>query len=226
MKANRMVLFLRMTGKLVAGFLLIALLLFLSAGTLSYVNGWILLIALGIPMLLFSVYLLLADPDTLARRLKSKEPDKSQRLVIAVSGLIFVATFLLAGLDFRWGWSQMPFSVTLVAVALLLLGYGMFITVILQNAYASRVVEVMENQKLITGGLYGLVRHPMYTATLLIFISMPLVLGSYFALLPMLAYPPIIVRRIKNEEALLCKELAGYAEFTKTTRYRLLPFIW
>ena len=221
-----MKLLLNMVIKFGLGFLMIGFILFACAGSFFYINGWIFIIALASPMIIFGIILLLKDPETLARRLKSKESDRSQRKNIAASGVMFIAAFALSGSDYRFGWSKAPFGVTISALAVMLIGYALFVTVILQNAYASRVVEVSDNQKIITTELYAFVRHPMYIASILVFVSVPLVLGTYFALLPMLFYPTIIVRRIINEEALLIQELAGYKEYTEKVSYRLLPFIW
>lgn len=226
MESRRMKLFISMVVKFGLGFLMIGLILFVCAGSLYYINGWIFIIALASPMMIFGIVLLIKDPETLARRLKSKESDRSQRKNIAAGGVMFIAAFVLSGLDYRFGWSKAPFAVTMSALAVMLIGYALFVAVILQNAYASRVVEVSDNQKIITTGLYAVVRHPMYVASILVFVSMPLVLGSYFALLPMLFYPVIIVRRIINEEELLMQELAGYKDYTEKVPYRLLPYIW
>ncbi|MDR1664240.1 MAG: isoprenylcysteine carboxylmethyltransferase family protein, partial [Clostridiales bacterium] len=205
---------------------IIGTILFLCAGSLNYINGWVFMLALFIPVSALGAVLLAKNPAVLERRLTSKEPDKSQRANISMSAAMFIAAFLISGLDYRFGWSAMPFGVTVAALAIMLAGYGMFAAVIMQNAYASRVVDVFEGQKIITSGLYSIVRHPMYTATLLIYLSMPLVLGSWFGWLPMIIYPFIIARRIRNEEALLVKELEGYAGYREKTRYRVVPLIW
>jgi len=208
------------------GFVAIGALAFGAAGTLAYPNGWLFIGALIVPMLILCAVLLLRDPAALERRLASREPDKAQRWVIALSAVMFIGLFVIAGLDWRFGWSHMPLWVSWIAAAIMVGGYALFATVILQNSYASRVVDVFENQKLITNGLYGLVRHPMYTATLLLFLSMPIILGSWYALIPIFAYPLVLVRRIANEEELLGNELEGYAVYTQKTRYRLFPGIW
>ena len=223
---NRLKMFFSMLLEFGTGFVLIGLMLFCSAGTISYWNGWAFITALGIPMSIFGTCLFLKEPEILKRRLKSKEPDKSQRINIAASGFMFLFSFVLAGIDFRFGWSKIPFVVIVLALMIMLLGYCMFVMVIIQNAYASRTVEIIDGQKIITSGLYSLIRHPMYTASILIFLTIPLILGSYYALIPMLFYPVIIVRRIKNEEVLLINQLGGYKEYIEKVRYRLLPFIW
>ncbi len=215
-----------MLVRFVIGFLLLGALLFVSAGSLSYTNGWILMITLAVPMAAFGVTLLIKAPDVLARRMQSNEPDKTQRAVVTISALMFLAAFVLAGLNYRFAWPGVPLGVVVAGVAVMLIGYAMFAAVILQNAYAARVVDVYENQKIITTGLYALVRHPMYTASILLFLAMPFALGSWIAALPMLLYPFIIARRIKNEEALLVRELEGYAEYTRKVKYRLLPLVW
>lgn len=226
MKLSRLRLLVGMMVKFGVGFFIVGALLFSSAGSFLFTKGWILIATLATPITIFGLFLLVKEPATLQRRLKSEESQKPQRLVIASSGIMFILSFAVAGFDYRYGWSAAPMAVTYAALALLLAGYGMFIAVILQNSYASRVVEVTKEQALITSGLYSLVRHPMYTASLLIFLAMPLVLGSYYALLPMLVYPFLIVKRIGNEEKLLSEQLPGYTQYMEKTSYRLLPFVW
>ena len=211
--------------KLSAGLLTISLLLFLPAG-IDYWNGWLLIILLFVPMLLVGSILWKKSPELLAKRLASNEQQRPQRQVILASLIMFVGGFLIAGFDFRYHWSQLPTFVVVIAALVLLLSYGMYAEVLRENAYLSRVVEIQKDQQVIDTGLYGLVRHPMYVATILLFLSMPLVLGSFYAFLIFLIYPFLIVQRIKNEEALLIKELDGYLAYTRKVRYRLLPFIW
>ncbi len=177
-------------------------------------------------MAVFGVTLLIKAPDVLARRMQSSEPDKTQRAVVAISALMFIAAFVLAGLTYRFAWPGVTLGVVIAGVVVMLIGYAMFAAVILQNAYAARVVDIYENHKIITTGLYALVRHPMYTASILLFLAIPFALGSWIAALPMLLYPFLITRRIKNEEALLVRELDGYAEYTPNVKYRLLPLVW
>ena len=208
------------------GFASIGLMLFFCAGTVQYLNGWLFIGVLVVPMLVFGSVLLIRDPAALERRLNSREPDKAQVAVIVASAVMFISMFVVAGLDFRLGWSQMVLPISIAAAAVLLAGYLLFAVVIMQNSYAARVVDVFEDQKVITTGLYSIVRHPMYLATLMIFLPMPIILGSWFAVIPMLIYPAILVPRIKNEEALLIRELDGYSEYLQQVRYRLLPFIW
>ncbi|MEA5014907.1 MAG: isoprenylcysteine carboxylmethyltransferase family protein [Candidatus Limiplasma sp.] len=216
----------KMIVKGLLGFLLLGLPIFAGAGSFRVPNAWLLILSLFIPMMTMGMVLLVKYPETLEKRLKAKESQKEQKGYIAVMGLLFLASFVLAGLDHRFGWSNMPLWGSLAALAVMLLGYGLFCAVILQNAYASRVVEIQKDQVLISGGLYALVRHPMYLACLLLFLSMPLVLGSYVALLPMLIFPVTLVLRIKNEEVVLLAGLEGYAQYTRRTRYRLIPYLW
>ena len=213
-------------AKGVGGLAVMGLLLFLSAGSWGYWQAWLFLGLLFVPMTCLATWLLVRDPELLAKRLQSKEQEKEQRHVVALSALMFVAGFLLAGFDQRYGWSEMPVWVVAVAAVLMLCGYGLYAEVMRENAYLSRTVEVQENQKVISTGLYGVVRHPMYAATLVLYLSMPLVLGSWVALVPFLAYPFIIARRIRNEEQVLERGLEGYTEYKQQVRYRLIPFIW
>lgn len=213
-------------GKGVGGLAVMGLLLFLPAGSWGYWQAWLFLGLLFVPMTCQATWLLVREPELLEKRLQSKEQEKEQRHVVALSALMFVAGFLLAGFDQRYGWSEMPAWVVAVAAVLMLCGYGLYAEVIRENAYLSRTVEVQENQKVINTGLYGVVRHPMYAATLVLYLSMPLVLGSWVALVPFLAYPFIIARRIRNEEQVLERGLEGYTEYKQQVRYRLIPFIW
>ena len=208
------------------GLLLLGALLFLPAGSLEYYKGWLLLGLLFVPMTAVCVILLRKDRTLLEKRLSSNETERKQKIVIALSSLEFVACFLLAGFDFRFGWSRFPLWLTAVASLLFLGGYLIYAEVMRENAYLSRTVEVQAEQRVVDTGLYGLVRHPMYFGTILLFWAMPLVLGSWPALAVMLPYPLLLVKRIKNEEALLEKGLPGYAEYEQKVKYRLLPFIW
>ena len=211
---------------LLTGLTAVGLLLFLPAGTLHYPNGWLLLGILFLPMLLMGAVLLIRDRSLLEKRLQMKEQQSEQKGIVALSGLMFLAGFVLAGLDFRFGWFPLPKAVSVIAAVVFLAGYAMYAEVLRENAYLSRTVEVQEEQKVIDTGLYGIIRHPMYTATLLMFLSMPLVLGSVFSLIVFLAYPVIIVARLKNEEQVLAAGLKGYTDYQKKVKYRLLPFIW
>ena len=211
---------------LLTGLVMMGALFFLSAGTFGYWNGWLMLGILFIPMLLMGLVLLVKDRSLLEKRLQLKEKQTTQKGVVALSGLMFLAGFVLAGLDFRFGWLPLPKAVSVIAAVIFLAGYGMYAEVLRENTYLSRTVEVQEDQKVIDTGLYGIVRHPMYTATLLMFLAMPLVLGSVIALAVFLAYPVIIIARLKNEEQVLEEGLKGYTEYKQKVKYRLLPFIW
>ncbi len=219
-------LFLQAIAKFLLGVILVGLLVFLPAGTLYFINGWILMGVLFIPMLLAGIVMMLKNPDLLKRRIDAKEKQKDQTIVVKLSGLMFLAGFIVAGLGFRFNWCTLPFSVTIGAAIVFLLAYILYAEVLRENTYLSRTIEVQENQKVIDTGLYGIVRHPMYSATLLLFLSIPLVLGSIFSFIIFLAYPIIIAKRIKGEEEFLEKELEGYKEYKSKVKYRLIPFIW
>ena len=212
--------------KYIVGLGIMALLLFLPAGTINYCGGWRLLVLLFVPMFIFGIMLVIASPDLLARRLKSKEKRSVQSGIIRLSGLMFVVGFVVAGLDFRFGWSSVPQMVIYVAEALFLISYILYAEVMRENEWLSRTIEVSAGQKVVSTGLYGIVRHPMYTATLLLFLTMPLILGSWWALAIFALYIPMIVVRIIDEERLLHQELDGYSDYCRRIRWRLLPFIW
>ena len=212
--------------KYIVGLGIMALLLFLPAGTINYCGGWRLLLSLFVPMFIFGLVLVIASPDLLARRLKSKEKRTVQSGIIRFSGLMFVVGFVVAGLDFRFGWSSVPQMVIYVAEALFLISYILYAEVMRENEWLSRTIEVSAGQKVVSTGLYGIVRHPMYTATLLLFLTMPLILGSWWALAIFVLYVPMIVVRIIDEERLLTVELDGYTDYCKRVRWRLLPFVW
>ena len=212
--------------KCFSGLLMIGLLLFAPAGTFSYWNAWLLIGALFVPMFLFGCYLLIKDRDLLKKRLNMNERESDQKVVIILSSLMFVAGFIAAALDFRFKLSHVPFWLVIAATIIFLSSYFLFAVVMKENAYLSRTVEIQENQTVIDTGLYGIVRHPMYFATVLLFCSMPLILGSWFAFVIFLLYPFILVKRIKNEEAVLLAGLPGYAEYMKKVKYRVIPFIW
>ena len=213
-------------GKLLLGVLLTALLLFLPAGTLHWWNAWLLMAVLFVPMLIAGLVMLFKAPELLRRRLNAKERQTEQKGVIAWSGLLFIAAFLLAGFGFHFGWYMLPRAWCLLSAGVFLLGYALFGEVLRENEYLSRTVEVTEGQRVVSTGLYGVVRHPMYFATLLMFLSMPLILGSVYGFLVMLAYLPVLAARIRGEEALLERELKGYSEYKQKVRYRLIPHIW
>ena len=212
--------------KMLSGMLIVGLVLFLPAGSCNYINPWPFCGLLFLPMLVLGALLLWKAPALLEKRLNTKEQEKTQMAVVAVSSLLFLAAFVAAGLDFRFGWTHVPIWLVCLAAVLQLAAYGLYAEVMRENAWLSRTVEVQENQKVIDTGLYGIVRHPMYTATILLFLAMPLVLGSWVSFAIMLLYPVVIVFRIRNEEQVLEAGLAGYREYKKRVRYRLLPFIW
>ena len=212
--------------KFFSGVLLVGLLLFLPAGTLYFRRAWLLMGILFIPMFLAGLVMLFKSPELLRRRLKARESEGEQRTVIALSGLMFLLSFILAGLNYRSDWMLLPRWVSLAAAAVFLLGYGLFGEVLRENVYLARTVEVEKGQKLIDTGLYGIVRHPMYSATVLMFLAMPLVLGSPLSFAVMLLYLPIIAKRIRNEEQVLSKGLEGYKEYCGRVKYRLFPWIW
>ena len=212
--------------KFLIGLLLVGLLIFLPAGTVAYPGGILFLCLLFIPMLIMGVVMMICARDLLRKRLDAKEKQAAQKGVQSLSGLVFVAGFVLAGLDFRFGWSQMPLPVTVTASVVFLIGYGLYAEVMRENAYLSRTVKVEEGQTVVSTGLYGIVRHPMYLASILMFLSIPLVMGSWYALIPFAFYPLLMVIRIKDEEKLLTAELEGYEEYKSKVKYRLIPFIW
>ena len=212
--------------KFICGLILVGLLLFLPAGTFNYPNAWLFMGILFVPMIILGVVLFTKAPELLKKRLDTKEKESTQKGVVAFSALIFLIGFILAGLDFRFGLSKVPLAVVIIASLLFLVSYGLYAEVMRENAYLSRTVKVQENQKVIDTGLYGIVRHPMYMATILMFLSIPLVLGSWYAFVVFLLYPVIIAVRIKNEEQVLSKELNGYKEYKQKVKYKILPFIW
>lgn len=212
--------------KFILGVILVGLLIFLPAGTLLFFNGWLLMAILFVPMFLAGIVMMFKNPELLKKRLSAKETQKEQSTVIKLSGIMFIAGFVIAGLGYRFGWYALPKGVSIAAAAVFLAGYLLYAEVLRENTYLSRTVEIQEGQKVISTGLYGVVRHPMYSASLLLFLSIPLVLGSLYSLLIFLAYPFIIANRIKNEEIFLEKELDGYREYKQKVKYRLIPFIW
>ena len=213
-------------AKFLLGFIIIALLLFIPAGTLNYFNGWLFIALLFVPMFVVGIIMLYKSPELLKRRLNAKEEENEQKIVLLVSGIMFLAAFVLAGLNFRFGWFKLPQTVILIASIIFLLSYIMYGEVLRENMYLSRTVEVSENQKVVDSGLYGIVRHPMYTSTIFLFLSMPLILDSIFSFVIMLIHPIIIIFRIKNEEKVLENELKGYEEYKVKVKYRIIPYIW
>ncbi len=212
--------------KFTCGLLLVGLLLFLPAGTFCYTYGWLFLGLLFVPMLIAGFVMLAKSPAFLKKRLDAKEKQGTQKGVVVLSGLMFIAGFVVAGLDFRFGWSDMPAWVVITASVLFLVAYVLYAEVMRENAYLSRTIQVEEGQTVVDTGLYGIVRHPMYMATILLFLMIPVVLGSWYALIVFGFYPAIIIVRLKDEEALLTRELPGYAEYKKKVKYRIIPFIW
>lgn len=221
-----MKLFFQALGKLLGGMVAIALLLFLPAGTLLCPNGLLFCALLFIPMLVVGALLFVKNKDLLAKRLNSKEKEKPQKLVILLSSVAFIGCFLAAGFDFRYGWTHVPTTLVVIASVLFFCAYVLYAEVLRENAYLSRTVEVQEDQKVVSTGLYGVVRHPMYAATLLLFTMMPLVLGSWIALIFMLPLPFLLAQRIRNEEKVLKAGLPGYEEYTQKVKYRMIPFVW
>ena len=201
-------------------------LLFLPANSFNYPNAWLFMGLLFIPMFIVGIILMLKNPKLLERRLNAKEKENEQKQVVLVSGLMFAAGFVLAGLNYRYEWTKLPNAVVIISSILFIISYAMYGEVLRENAYLSRTIKVEENQKLVSSWLYAVVRHPMYTATILIFLSIPLILGSFVSFLIFLIYPILIVRRIKNEEKVLEKDLKGYIEYKKKVKYKLIPFIW
>ena len=219
-------LFVQAITKFLTGLLLVGVLIFLSAGTFAYWQGWLLIGILFIPMFIAGLVMMKKSPELLRKRLNVKEEQDEQRTVILLSGLMFLAAFILAGLNFRFSWIVLPAWVSYAAAAVFLAAYTLYAEVLRENVYLSRTVEVQEDQKVIDTGLYGIVRHPMYMTTLLLFLSMPLVLGSVLSFVIMLLYIPIIAKRIRNEEQVLENGLDGYAEYKKRVRYKVIPFVW
>ncbi len=212
--------------KFTLGVILVCLLLFLPAGTLRYPNAWLFLAVLFIPMFLAGLVMMAKNPELLRKRLKAKEQEGEQALVIKFSGLMFVSGFVLAALDFRFSWLPLPVVFSHIAAGIFLLAYLLYGEVLRENTFLSRTIEVQENQTVIDTGLYGIVRHPMYSATILLFLSIPFILGSLISLFPFLFYPLLLVKRIRNEEKILEAELEGYAEYKSKVIWRLLPFVW
>lgn len=219
-------LFVQAISKFVTGLVLIALLLFLPAGTICYWNGWLLIGILFIPMLVAGIVMMLRNPELLEKRLKAKESEGEQKTVIVLSGVMFFAAFVVAGLNYRFGWIVMPRWTVIAAAIVFLAAYLMYAEVLRENTYLSRTVEIQKHQKVIDTGLYGIVRHPMYSATVFLFLSMGLVLGSPISFAILICYLPIIAKRIRNEEEVLAQGLEGYAEYRDKVKYKVIPLIW
>ena len=219
-------LFFQAIAKFFMGLILVGALIFLPAGTFSYTQGWLLMGILFVPMFIAGFVMMAKNPELLRKRLDAKEEQGEQKVVILLSGIMFLAAFILAGLNFRFGWIVLPSWVSWAAAGIFVLAYALYAEVLRENAYLSRTIEVQEGQKVIDTGLYGVVRHPMYMTTLLLFLSMPLVLGSLISFFVTLIYIPIIAKRIRNEEKVLEEGLEGYTDYKKRIRYKVIPFIW
>lgn len=222
---NKKIIF-NLIAKIFSSLICIGLLLFVSAGTINYRKGWIFILLLFIPMILTAIFLLLKNPALLEKRLNSKEIEPEQKRIVIYSSLIFICGFAMAGLDFRFKITNLPIIFTIFSSIIFISAYVMFIEVIRENEFISRTVEIQENQKVIDTGLYGIIRHPMYTASIILFLATPIILGSLGSFLIFLIYPLIISRRIKNEEKVLEQNLPGYIEYTQKVKYRIIPFIW
>lgn len=221
-----MKLFLGAITKFLLGVALVGLLIFLPAGTFSFFNGWLLMGILFVPMFFAGIVMIFKNSDLLRSRLDAKKNSREQSLVVKLSGLMFLAGFVIAGLGVRFRWYVLPTGVVIGAAVVFLIAYILYAEVLRENTYLSRTIEVQENQKVIDTGVYGIVRHPMYSTTLLLFLSMPIVLGSVYSFLIFLTYPFIIAKRIKHEEKFLEEKLDGYREYKQKVKYRLIPFIW
>ena len=219
-------LFLQAIIKFLLGVLIIGILLFIPAGTIEYWNAWLLMGLLFIPMFIVGIIMMIKNPDLLRKRLNAKENEKTQKIVIVISGIMFILGFVCAGLNFRYNWITLPNIVIIISSIVFAIAYILYGEVLRENAYLSRTIEVQKNQKVIDTGLYGIVRHPMYAVTILLFLSIPLVLGSIISFIIFLIYPIIIGLRIKNEEIVLEKNLKGYKEYKNKVKYKMIPFIW
>jgi len=219
-------LFFEAISKFVLGILLIGLLIFIPASTINYWNGWLFMFLLFIPMFISGIVMMIKAPNLLKSRLNAKEKESEQKEVIILSGLMFLSGFIIAGLNYRFSWIKLPSSIVVISSIIFLLSYILYAEVLRENLFLSRTIEVQKEQKVIETGLYGIVRHPMYTATIFLFLSIPLILGSIISFIIFLAYPFIIAKRIKNEEKVLEKELKGYNSYKKKVKYKMIPFIW
>ena len=212
--------------KFILGVLIIGLLIFIPANTINYWNGWLFMGLLFIPMFIAGIIMMIKSPDLLKKRLNAKEKEGEQKQVILFSGLMFLFGFIIAGLNYRYNWIVLPKEIVFVSSVIFIIAYILYAEVLRENAYLSRTIEVQENQKVVDTGLYGIVRHPMYSATILLFLSMPLILGSIISFVIFLVYPFIIAKRIKNEEEVLEKDLVGYSDYKNKVKYKMIPFIW
>ena len=221
-----MKLFISAITKFLLGFILVGLLVFIPAGTLNYFNGILFMSLLFIPMFIAGIILMFKDPDLLKRRLNAREKENEQKEVVALSGLMFISGFIIAGLNYRFNWIVLPNIVIIISSIIFILAYILYAEVLRENTYLSRTIEVSKNQKVVDTGLYGIVRHPMYIITIALFLSIPLILGSIISFIIFLIYPFILIKRIKNEEEVLMKDLKGYKEYMNKVKYRLIPYIW
>ena len=212
--------------KFILGIVLVMLLVFIPAGTLSYFNGWLFIGLLFIPMFIFGIYLFFKKPELLRRRLNNKEKEGTQKFVVLISALLFIGGFIVCGLDYRYGFSKLPDYIVIIGSVMLLIGYALYIEVMRENEYLLRTIEIEKEQKVVDTGLYGLVRHPMYLSVILLFLSFPLVLGSLYGFCIFLIFPLVLIIRIRNEEKILVKELKGYSKYKLKVKYKLIPFIW
>ena len=212
--------------KFLSGLIIVSLLLFIPAGTLNYQNGWIFIGLLFIPMFIAGIILMIKNPELLAKRLNAKEKESEQKQVIIISGLMFIFGFIIAGLNYRYNWIKLPNLVTIICSILFILSYILYAEVLRENTYLARTIEVQKNQKVVDTGLYKIVRHPMYSATIILFLTIPLILGSIISFVIFLIYPIMIAKRIKNEEKVLEEELDGYKEYKEKVKYKMIPYIW
>ncbi len=219
-------LFLEAMTKIIMGIIIIGLLIFIPAGSIEFFNGWLFIILLFVPMFVAGIFMMINNPELLKRRLNAKEKEGEQKEVVALSGIMFIVGFIIAGLNYRYNWMELSNTIVVIGSIIFLLSYFLYAIVLIQNEYLLRTIEVEKDQKLVDTGLYGIIRHPMYLATISLFLSMPLILGSFYSFIIFLAYPFIIVKRIKNEEKVLEKDLKGYKEYEKKVKYRLIPYIW
>ena len=213
-------------SRFIPGIITISALLFIPAGSVKFWNAWLFMGVLFIPMLIVIIYLIIHDPELLYKRMNTNEKEKTQKKVVLLMSVIFLSAFIIAGLDYRFEWSRVPKLLEIISALIVLIGYFLFFMVMHQNSYASRVVEIQEKQKVIDTGLYGIVRHPMYFAAILMFMFMPLVLGSFYALIPLLIFPFQMSTRMKNEEEILEKGLEGYIQYKEKVQYKIIPFLW
>ena len=219
-------LFLQAITKYIFGILVVGALLFIPADSLEYWNGWLFIGLLFIPMLIAGIVLMIKRPELLRKRLNTKEQENEQKLVLLVSGLMFILGFIVAGLNYKYNWIKIPNIVVIISTILFIIAYILYAEVLRENAYLSRTIEIQENQKVIDAGLYRIVRHPMYAITILLFLTMPLILGSFISFIIFLIYPIIICKRIKNEEKILGEGLKGYSEYKKKVKYKVIQFVW